>query len=124
MTDTSADAMARAAVQAHLDAFNTRDLDALLAGFTDDAVWRTGTDTVRGRAELTGLFGWALANLLPVLALRTLVADGDRAACELTETFTHEGRRREVPIVGFFRFAPDGRIAAATIYREGSADLD
>lgn len=112
----------RELLQAHLDAFNARDLDALMAGFADDAIWRTGTDTVTGRAALTELFGWAMANILPELTLRTLVVEGDLAACELTETLTHEGRTSAVPIAGFFRFR-DGLIVSAAVYREGSADL-
>ena len=112
----------RQLLQAHLDAFNARELDALMAGFADDAVWRTGTDTATGRAELTELFGWAMANILPALTLRTLVVEGELAACELTETLTHEGRTSAVPIAGFYRFR-DGLIVSAAVYREGSADL-
>lgn len=37
------------ALEAHVRAFNERDLDALLAGFTGDATWITGTTTIRGR---------------------------------------------------------------------------
>ena len=112
----------RELLQAHLDAFNARDLDALMAGFAADAVWRTGTDTATGRPELAELFGWAMANILPVLTLSSLVAEGDLAACELTETLTHEGVTSAVPIAGFYRFR-DGLIVSATVYREGSADL-
>jgi ketosteroid isomerase-like protein len=75
----------------HLDAFNRQDLDGLLAGFTDDAVWITGTDSFRGRDELTELFRGAFA-VAPVLRAVSVLVDG-------------------------------GRIAAAKIYREGSADL-
>ncbi|WP_042402568.1 nuclear transport factor 2 family protein [Streptacidiphilus carbonis] len=112
----------RALLQAHLDAFNAGDLDALMAGFADDAVWRTGSDTAAGRPELTELFGWAMANIMPKLTVRSVVAEGESAACELTETLTHDGVTSAVPIAGFFRFR-DGLIVSATVYREGSADL-
>ncbi len=39
-------------IDRHITAFNDRDLDALMAGFTDDAVWITGTSVVCGHAEV------------------------------------------------------------------------
>lgn len=35
-------------VRRHVEAFNSRDLDSLMAGFTNDTVWVTGTTVVRG----------------------------------------------------------------------------
>ncbi|MFD8596270.1 nuclear transport factor 2 family protein [Kitasatospora sp. NPDC059646] len=111
-----------AAVHEHVRAFNARDLDALMRGFTEDAVWITGTTTVRGRAALTELFAAAMAELLPTLTVRTLLADRDRAACQLVETLTVAGEQRVCSIAGFYELR-DGRIASAKIYREGSADV-
>jgi limonene-1,2-epoxide hydrolase len=113
---------AAAVLRRHVDAFNARDLDALMAGFTPDASWVTGTSVARGHDELTGLFAGAMAGLLPTLRIQNLLADGDRAACELTETLTFEGEQRTYSIAGFYRLR-DGRIASAKIYREGSAEL-
>ncbi|MBE1606611.1 nuclear transport factor 2 family protein [Actinopolymorpha pittospori] len=48
MSDVDAATM----VREHVRAFNAGDVDALLAGFTEDAVWITGTAVVRGRAGL------------------------------------------------------------------------
>jgi uncharacterized protein (TIGR02246 family) len=112
-----------AVIREHIRAFNDRDLLSLLAGFTDDAVWITGGSVARGRTELTELFTGALERLLPTLTLETLLIDGDRAACQLVERFTVSGHRRTDSIAGFFRIR-DGRIAAAKIYREGSAEVE
>jgi hypothetical protein len=35
-------------VQRHIEAFNARDLDTLVAGLGDDATWVTGTDRFHG----------------------------------------------------------------------------
>ncbi|MFE2538601.1 nuclear transport factor 2 family protein [Actinacidiphila glaucinigra] len=113
---------AAAAIRTHVRAFNARNLDALLAGFTDDAVWITGTTTVRGRAALTGLFDEAMRGLLPTLEVSDLLAEGDRAAGQMTETLTYRGERRTCPIAAFYELR-DGRIASAKVYREGSADV-
>ena len=106
----------------HVDAFNARDLDALLAGFTEDAVWFTGTTAVRGIDELTDLFADAMTQLLPTLTIQDVLTEGDRVAAQLTETLTHDGQKRTFAIAGFYRLR-DGRITSAKIYREGSAEL-
>jgi uncharacterized protein len=111
----------RAAFAQHVSAFNAQDLDALLAGLTPDARWVTGASTATGRTELAELFGGAF-EVAPTLRLVTLVADGDRVAAELIERLVHDGVAHEFAIAGFYRFE-DGQIAAAKIYREGSAEL-
>ncbi|GGP66685.1 nuclear transport factor 2 family protein [Saccharothrix coeruleofusca] len=109
-------------IREHVDAFNSRDLEGLLAGFTDDAVWITGTSVARGRAELAELFGNAMAGLLPSLVVDNLLVVGDRAACQLTEELSDGGERLTFSIAGFYQLR-DGRIASAKIYREGSAEI-
>jgi hypothetical protein len=106
----------------HVEAFNSRNLSALLAGFTDDAVWVTGRSTACGRAELTELFAGAIAGLLPTLTIQKVIAGERQAAAELVEEFSYEGVARVDHIAGFYVFR-DGLIASAKIYREGSADL-
>lgn len=113
---------AAAVVRAHLRAFNAGDLEAVLDGMTPQALWVTGRSRARGQGELAELFGRALADLQPVLTLRSLVADGDRVACELTEVVSVGGRPRTDAIAGFYEVS-GGRIAAARIYREGSAEV-
>ncbi|MEV8566982.1 nuclear transport factor 2 family protein [Streptomyces sp. NPDC051322] len=109
-------------IRTHVEAFNTHDLETLMAGFTDDAVWVTGTTTTQGRAELTELFARALEGLLPTLTIQNLIVGDDRAACQMVETFTVDGAERTDHIAGFYAVA-NGRIASAKIYREGSADV-
>lgn len=109
-------------IKAHVEAFNTRDLDALMAGFADDAVWITGTTTVRGRAELAELFAGAMGGLLPTLTLQDLIVGNGRAAAQLVEVFTHEGVEHTDNIAGFY-VIEDKRITSAKIYREGNADV-
>jgi hypothetical protein len=113
---------AAAVVRRHVEAFNARDLDALMAGFTEDASWVTGTSTAQGHGELAELFAGAMAGLLPTLAIRDLLAEGDRAACQMTETLTVAGEESTFFIAGFYQLR-GGRIASAKIYREGSAEI-
>ncbi|MEY9872669.1 uncharacterized protein (TIGR02246 family) [Streptacidiphilus sp. MAP12-33] len=110
-------------VREHVRALNDRDLPALLAGFTDDAVWITGSSVARGRTELTEFFTGALERPLPTWTVETLLVDGDRAACQLVERFLVNGHRRTHAVAGFYRLR-DGLIASARIYREGSADVE
>ncbi|MFJ1796419.1 nuclear transport factor 2 family protein [Kitasatospora griseola] len=117
------DSAVAAVVGEHVRAFNDRDVDALMDGFTDDAVWITGATVVSGRAALTELFVAAMADLLPTLTVQNLLVGGDRAACQLVETLTVDGERRVCSIAGFYRLR-DGRIASAKIYREGSAEVE
>jgi uncharacterized protein (TIGR02246 family) len=106
----------------HVDAFNAHDLAGLLACFTNDATWVTGTSRFRGRSELERLFGGAFRALAPTLTIENMLVEGDRVACELREDYTVDGVARTDRIAGFYR-VESGRIAAAKIYREGSADV-
>jgi hypothetical protein len=110
------------AVREHVRAFSEGDLDALMAGFTDDAVWITGDTVVAGGEALAEFFARAMAGLLPRLAVQTLVAGADRVACELVETIVLDGEERTFHIAGFYQLR-GGRIATAKIYREGSAEV-
>lgn len=109
-------------IESHVAAFNAHDLENLMAGFADDAVWITGRSTARGRAELTDLFAGAMAGLLPTLTIQNLIVGEGQAAAQMVETFTHEGVSRTDHIAGFY-VVRDGLIASAKIYREGSAEL-
>jgi ketosteroid isomerase-like protein len=127
-TDEAAEALA-GHVREHVRAFNDRDLDALLAGFTEDALWVTGTSAAHGRAELAELFAGAMEGLLPTLTVETLLAgaDGDsrggKVACQLIEVLTVGGRKRTDSIAAFFTLR-DGLIASAKVYREGNAEVE
>ena len=109
-------------IKEHVEAFNARDLEALMAGFADDAVWISGKTTARGRAELANLFAGAMKGLLPTLTIETLITGEDQAAAQLVEVYTFEGAQRTDHIAGFY-VIKEGRIASAKIYREGSAEV-
>jgi uncharacterized protein len=111
-----------AAVKRHIEAFNSRDLEALMAGFSEDATWITGSDSFSGVAALQQLFASAFSELAPRLHVESLLAQGDRVACELREDYSADGARRTDHIAGFYR-VEDGLITAVKIYREGSADI-
>ncbi len=111
-----------AAIGEHVRAFNDRDIDALMSGFTDDACWITGSTVARGRAELTELLTSAMTGLLPALTIQDLLVTGDRAACQLIERLNVHGEEQVCFIAGFYEFRDD-RIARAKIYREGSAEV-
>ena len=116
------DADVAAAISNHVRAFNDRDIDALMSGFTDDASWITGSSVARGRAELTELFTGAMTGLRPTLTIQNLLVTSDRAACQLVETLTVRGEEQVCSIAGFYELR-GGRIASAKIYREGSAEV-
>ena len=116
------DADVAALIEEHIRAFNDRDIDALMSGFTDDACWITGAAVARGRAELTELFSSAMAGLLPTLTIQDLLTAPDRVACQLIERLSVRGEEQVFFIAGFYQFR-DGRIASAKIYREGSAEV-
>ena len=111
-----------AVVLEHVEAFNDGDLERLLAGFAEDALWITGQTVVRGRDELKSFFGAAIDGLRPNLVVENLVAEDCRAACQLTETLLFEHEHRSYSIAAFFRLR-EGLIASAKVYREGSAKV-
>lgn len=109
-------------VARHLEAFNARDLDALMAGLSENATWITGTDSFRGVAALEQLFASALTELSPQLHVKSLLVQGDFVACELREDYVADGVQRTDHIAAFYRLE-DGLISAVKIYREGSSDV-
>ncbi|HEU5349424.1 MAG TPA: nuclear transport factor 2 family protein [Ktedonobacterales bacterium] len=111
------------AIRNHIAAFNAHDLQRLLAGLADDAVWQTGRDTFRGRPELATLFQRAFSAIAPRLTIRSLLIDQDKAACEMVEHMAVDGDTRQDFIAGFYRVDDDGIIRTAKIYRQGSADI-
>ena len=111
-----------AVVRRHVDAFDARDLDALMSCFGEDAIWITGADRFQGVAALRELFAGAFEELTPRLHLLSLLAQGNLVACELREDYSATGVARSDHIAGFYRVEA-GLITAAKIYREGSADI-
>lgn len=105
-------------VQAHLDAFNERDLEAVLAAFDDDAAFTSGDQTVVGLRSLRSLFTEAFS--VPAdatLHLRRAVVEGDTAACELTERVAVSGTVQELDVAAFYTVRR-GRLVRVRVYRE------
>jgi uncharacterized protein len=107
-------------VEEHVSAFNARDVGRLLAGLSGEVVWQTGSDTFIGLDQVGCLLRDS-AGLLPVLEIKSVFADGERAAVEMTERYRHEGQTHEVPIAVFFSFTRE-LISRVKVFREGSAD--
>ncbi len=91
------------AIREHVAAFNSRDVERLMAGLAEDVVWQTGADTIRGRSELAAVFSDAFRVIAPQLTIRSLLIDRDQAACELRERMTVDDVAREDYIAGFYR---------------------
>jgi ketosteroid isomerase-like protein len=110
-----------ALVARHVAAFNAGDVDALLADFAADATWVTGTYTVPP-GKLSDFFRDAMQELTPRLTVRRSIDGGDAVAVEMTESWTLGDRPDSAALLAVFSLR-DGKIAAAKIYREGSADV-
>jgi ketosteroid isomerase-like protein len=113
----------RALVLDHVAAFNAHSTARLLAGLSEDAVWVTGQDVVRGHDGLRELFDDWLWRLNPELTVRRLVTEGGYAAAELREDLGVGEQRQRMNIAVFLETAA-GRIRSVKVYREGRADLD
>ena len=113
------DAVVLDVVRAHVDAFNAGDVDALIAGFTDDAVFVTGDHMVVGTRGLRVMFSDALANLSPQMELRSIVVQHGVVACELDERLTMEGAQFHFSLAAFYT-VHRGQIARVKVYREGT----
>jgi len=109
-----------AVVHAHLAAFNAADLDAVLDGFAEDAVFATGDELLIGRRGIGELFRQAFGpDIQATMELRSAVVQGDTAACELSERISYQGESLEFAIAAFYTVR-DGRLARVKVYREGS----
>jgi ketosteroid isomerase-like protein len=113
-------------------AFNDRDLDALLASFTDDAEWRLiggfadliGTE-FRGHEELRRLFNEWVDNLGLQGKMEAVLEADDRVVVMLR--VTGAGGASGVPTTirsGNVYFFRDGKISAVDSYYEASQALE
>ena len=112
---------ALALVEAHLAAFNAGDVDGLMVGFADDAIFATGEHLVVGVRGIRAMFADALANLAPALQLQAAVVQGEVVACELTEQLTVEGATFDFALAAFYTVRRN-RIVRVKVYREGSSE--
>lgn len=106
-------------VEAHVEAFNDRDLERIVALFAQDAVFATAEQLVVGRRGLRALFADAFAQpLTAALSLRRAVVDGEHAACELAERLELPGAAPvELDVAGFYTVR-DGALTRVRIYRD------
>jgi ketosteroid isomerase-like protein len=113
-------------------AFNDRDLDALLASFTDDAEWRLiggfadliGTE-FRGHEGLRRLFNEWVVNLGLQGKMEAVLETDDRVVVMLR--MTGAGGASGVPTTirpGNVYFFHDGKISAVDSYYEASEALE
>ena len=111
-----------AVIHAHVAAFNADDLEAVVAGFAEDAVFANGDQLIVGRRGIRALFGQALGQVRATLEVRTAIAQGNAVACELTELVTVGEQTFEFHLAGFYT-VHGGVITRAKIYREGTAEV-
>ena len=106
------------AVEEHIRAFNARDLDAVMAGFDDDAVFSTTDHLAVGARAIGQLFAESFAAPATArLELQRAVVSGDTAGCELTEFIAAEGVEHTLEVAAFYTVR-GGRIARVRIYRD------
>lgn len=104
------------AIVRHLDAYNRRDIDSLLDGFSEDAVLRTADERIVGREALRDVFAGAFdAPEQTELVLRSTIVENGSAACELTERFRDDDGEYESEFVGLYTVLA-GRIVRARLY--------
>lgn len=106
------------AVEEHIRAFNAADLDAVMAGFDDDAVLSTADHLAVGARAIGKLFADSFA--APATArieLQRAVIDGDTVGCELTEVIEAEGVAHTLDVAAFYTVR-GGRIVRVRIYRD------
>jgi len=111
-----------AAVDAHLAAFNARDLEAIAAGLADDAVFSAGGQLTIGRRAIAALFADSFAAPVEAtLERRRTVVEGDTAAVELVERLRlasdEGGVEHELEVAAFFTVRR-GQLVRVRVYRE------
>jgi hypothetical protein len=106
------------AVEEHIRAFNARDLDAVMAGFDDEAVFSTAEQLAVGARAISQLFADSFAAPASArLELRRTVIAGDTVACELTEQIEAGGVTHTLDVAAFYTVRR-GRLARVRIYRD------
>jgi limonene-1,2-epoxide hydrolase len=97
-------------------AWNARDLEAILAAFSDEAVYHNipmapleGRDAIR--ASLTGGVVDTATSIDWIIS-RIAVCDDGAVMTERVDAFVVGGKAVSLPIMGIFEFTSDGKIAA------------
>ena len=110
---------ATSAVEGYMEAFDARDVDAMLAFFADDAEMTVAPGTFRGKAGVRRVMDWDV-HLSPTVKTRDtgvgLLVKGHTAVWERTIEATAEGIGYEYPIVTVFELDDDGKIRRVRAY--------
>lgn len=113
----------RAAVDAHLAAFNAGDADRIAAGFAEDAVFVAADQVVIGRRAIHALFRDAFAAPVDArLEVQQVYVEGGTAACELIEHLSLGGDAQQFPVAAFYTVR-DGLLARVRVYRDAPPAL-
>jgi uncharacterized protein len=106
------------AVEDHIRAFNAADLDAVMAGFDEDAVFSTADHLAVGARAISKLFADSFAAPATArLELQRAVVDDDTAGCELAEVIEADGVVHTLDVAAFYTVR-GGRIVRVRIYRD------
>lgn len=107
-----------AVVEAHLTAFNRRDIDAVMAGFDTDAVFTMAAQLIVGARAIRQAFADSFAvDARARLDLQRAVVEGDTVACELTERIEAQGITHSLDVAAFYTVR-NGLLARVRIYRD------
>jgi ketosteroid isomerase-like protein len=93
-------------IRAHLGAFNSHDLPALLATMAPDAVFVIGTTLVAPK-DFEDFFGWAMREIDPTTKITNLIVYGESVACEFVGSFTLDGLRQHRNRAAFYAMNGD-----------------
>lgn len=102
----------QAVVQRYVDALNTRDLDAIVALYADDAVVEdpVGTAPKCGAAEIRAFYSGSLQLDLDVALEGQVRAVQNEAAFAFRVSFPMNGQRMTVQPIDVMRFNDEGRV--------------
>ncbi|MDT5408452.1 MAG: uncharacterized protein QOG14_672 [Mycobacterium sp.] len=103
-------------MHAHLEAFSSWDLPAMLATMAPNAVFVTGKATVVPQ-DFEEFFGWAMREISPTMKITNLIVDGENVACEFVESVTLDGQRQHLSRAAFYT-VNDDVITTAKVYDE------
>ena len=100
-------------VRRFCDEWSGGDLDAIVAYFTDDAIYHNiPIDPVTGREAIKATISWFTAAVDKIeFRVHHIVAEGNVVLTERTDVFVAGDKTIELPVMGTFDVA-DGKIAA------------
>ncbi|HLB22494.1 MAG TPA: SgcJ/EcaC family oxidoreductase [Dehalococcoidia bacterium] len=95
-------------------AWDRRDKEAILAAFTDDAVYHNmPMEPAKGKDQIKGLLDFILPQGADGIRfdIKRIAADGDSVLTERVDTFTQGSKQIVLEVMGAFEVR-DGKIAA------------